>query len=105
VYYAKSIHLIFRERDNQPDKKLGAFKSYTSKILQKEIQLKLEESRKEWILWIIQKAETKASNVKNAMFWQHHNKPIGLWSQEVIAQKVDYIHNNPVEAGFVTLDV
>jgi len=25
-----------------------------------------------------------------------------LWSIAVIKQKLDYIHNNPVEAGFVT---
>ena len=35
-------------------------------------------------------------------FWQHHNKPIELWSEKVIKQKINYIHNNPVENGFVT---
>jgi len=44
----------------------------------------------------------KNSNVKKRQFWQQHNKPIELWSPAVIDQKVDYIHNNPVEAGFVT---
>ena len=29
------------------------------------------------------------------------NKPIELWSNEVIQQKIDYIHNNPVEEGIV----
>jgi hypothetical protein len=33
--------------------------------------------------------------------WQHNNNPIELWSNEVIDQKLDYIHMNPVEAGFV----
>jgi REP-associated tyrosine transposase len=28
--------------------------------------------------------------------------PAELWSNEVIEQKIDYIHNNPVTAGFVT---
>ncbi|MEQ8903919.1 hypothetical protein [Ekhidna sp.] len=42
------------------------------------------------------------SNVSNRQFWQQHNKPIELWSPEVINQKVDYIHENPVEAGFVS---
>jgi putative transposase len=36
------------------------------------------------------------------MFWQHHNKPIALWSVDVIEQKANYIHNNPIAAGFVT---
>ncbi|GGH16416.1 hypothetical protein GCM10011418_18760 [Sphingobacterium alkalisoli] len=30
-------------------------------------------------------------------FWQQHNKPIELWSVDVIDQKVDYIPNNPVD--------
>lgn len=34
-------------------------------------------------------------------FWQQHNKPIELWSAEVIDQQVNYIHNNPVLTGFV----
>ncbi len=34
-------------------------------------------------------------------FWQHHNKPIELWSANVIQQKINYIHNNPVVSGFV----
>ena len=46
-------------------------------------------------------AGAKSSNVTNYQFWQHHNKPIELWSAEVIEQKANYLHNNPVEAGFV----
>ena len=44
----------------------------------------------------------KKSNVKQRQFWQQHNKPIELWSDKVIQQKIDYVHNNPVESGFVT---
>jgi hypothetical protein len=33
--------------------------------------------------------------------WQQQNKPIELFTFAVIKQKLDYIHNNPVEAGFV----
>lgn len=31
----------------------------------------------------------------------HHNKPIELWSMEIISQKLNYIHQNPLKAGFV----
>jgi hypothetical protein len=30
------------------------------------------------------------------------NHPIALWSQEVIWQKLDYIHLNPVRSGLVS---
>ena len=34
-------------------------------------------------------------------FWRADNKPIELWSNAVIDQKIEYIHQNPVEAGLV----
>ena len=34
-------------------------------------------------------------------FWQQHNKPIELWSNKVIREKINYVHQNPVEAGLV----
>ena len=32
-------------------------------------------------------------------FWQNGNHPIALWSSEVIQQKINYLHNNPVQQG------
>lgn len=41
---------------------------------------------------------------KNAeyMFWQKTSYPIELNYSQIIDQKIDYIHNNPVVAGYVT---
>jgi putative transposase len=96
------MHLIFRAKENNPGEVLGQLKTFTSKILQKMIEENVKESRKEWMLWLMERAGQKNSNVKKRQFWQQHNKPIELWSAEVIQQKVDYIHSNPVEAGFVS---
>lgn len=60
-----------------------------------------QESRKEFLIWMMKRAGTKNSNVQNAQFWQQNNQPIELWSAKVIDQKVAYVHENPVEAGFV----
>ena len=95
------IHLIFRAKQNNPDAILGRFKEHTSKTIVKEIQANIQESRKEWLLWMFKRAGFKSSNVKNFQFWQHHNQPIELWSPEIIDQKAEYTHNNPVVAGFV----
>lgn len=96
------IHLIFRAKENNPGDLLRDLKTFTSKKIQKMILENPQESRKEWLLWMMKRAGSKNSNVKNSQFWQQHNKPIELWSPDVIDQKVDYIHNNPIEAGFVT---
>ena len=96
------IHLIFRAKENNPGDLLRDLKTFTSKKIQQMIRDNPQESRKEWMLSMMERAGSKNSNVKGRQFWQQHNKPIELWSPKVIDQKVDYIHNNPVAAGFVS---
>ena len=101
IVMSNHVHLIFRAKENNPSDLIKSLKVYTSKQLQKNIENNIQESRKEWLLWMMERAGSKNSNVKKRQFWQQHNKPIELWSAKVIDQKLDYIHNNPVEAGFV----
>jgi putative transposase len=95
------LHMIFRTKNNNPQIVLGRFKEHTSKQLVKAIRGNLQESRREWMLWMFERAGAKSSNVTKFQFWQHDNHPIELWSAEVIEQKANYIHSNPVTAGFV----
>jgi len=37
------------------------------------------------------KAGNKSSNVNKYQFWRHDNKPIELWSNKVIDEKIDYL--------------
>jgi hypothetical protein len=46
------------------------------------------------------KAASKSSNVQNYQFWIHDNKPIELWSNNVIFEKIKYIHQNAVEGNW-----
>jgi REP element-mobilizing transposase RayT len=39
---------------------------------------------------------------KKWLIWQQNYHPIEIWSLKVFEQKLNYIHNNPVEEGFVT---
>jgi len=95
------VHLIFRSGNEDPSGLIRDFKGFTAKKLIKTIEENPQESRKEWLLWMMERAGKKKSNVKQRQFWQQHNKPIELWNEKVIQQKIDYIHNNPVESGFV----
>ena len=96
------VHLIFRSiKKQRPEVLLGDFKRFTSKAIIKAIKENPQESRKDVMLKRFQKAAQKASNVKDYQFWQHDNKPIELWSNTVIKEKIDYIHQNPVEEGLV----
>src|SRR5699024_6370853 len=96
------IHLIFRSVKGQhPALLLGDFKRFTSKAVVKAIQQNPQESRKEFLLKQFKAAGKKSSNVSEYQFWRHDNKPIELWSNKVIWEKITYTHNNPVEAGLV----
>lgn len=96
------VHLIFRDKHAQPQELLGNIKRYSSNALIKAITNNVQESRKEWLLWMMQQAASKSSNVHQKQFWQHHNQPIELWSREVVSQKLDYIHKNLIVSGLVT---
>ncbi len=96
------LHLVFRSIGNQkPEDLLGDFKRFTSQQIVMAIQTNPQESRKEWLLDQFRKAAAKSANVKHHQFWRHDNKPIELWSNKVIDEKINYIHHNPVEAGLV----
>ena len=96
------VHLVFRSGNDHPSGLLRDFKGFTAKKMIKAIQENRQESKKEWLLWMMERAGKKNSNVSKRQFWQQHNKPIELWNNKVVKQKIDYIHNNPVEQGFVT---
>lgn len=96
------VHLVFRSANEDSSGLLRDFKKHTSKKNVKAIEENSQESRREWLLWMFERAAKKKGNILGRQLWQHHNKPIELWSDKVIKQKIDYIHNNPVENGFVT---
>ena len=96
------IHMVFRSSVEDPSGLLRDFKGFTARKFIEAIEENPQESRKEWLLNMMEKAGQRKSNIKKRQFWQHHNKPIELWSNKVIKQKIEYIHNNPVEQGFVT---
>jgi putative transposase len=59
------------------------------------------ESMRELFIWFFEKAGKGNKNNTRYQFWQQHSHPIELSTNEMIDQRLDYIHNNPVEAGIV----
>lgn len=98
------VHLLIRAKEGRKlSDILRDYKKHTSKLLITEIKNNPKESRREWMLAFFEKKGGLNSNNSIYQFWQQDNHPIELWSNAVIEQKLDYIHNNPVEAGFVEL--
>jgi REP element-mobilizing transposase RayT len=96
------VHLIIGTTGMNMEDILRDFKSFTSRELKVAIKSNNQESRKEWMVWMMERAGRLNNQNNNWQLWQQHNKPIELFTFAVMKQKLDYIHNNPVEAGFVT---
>lgn len=98
------IHLIVSALHPEVNNLSGIirdFKKFTSNKIIDSIQNESGESRRNWMLWIFGEAGKKNSNNKNYQFWQQENHPEELITNKFIEQKIEYIHNNPVEAGLV----
>jgi len=96
------VHLVFRSINGQkPELLIGDLKRFTGKAIVQAIKENPTESRKEILLDFFLKEGAKSSNVRAYQFWRHDNKPIELWSNKVILQKINNVHQNPVEAGLV----
>jgi len=96
------VHLIFSSvKEEKPELILGSFKRFTCKAIVTALKENPQESRKEWLLKQFEEAEKKSSNVNQYQLWRHDNKPIELWSNKVIDEKLNYTHNNPVDEGLV----
>jgi putative transposase len=64
------VHLIFRSSSSDPSGLIRDFKGFTSIKLLKIIEENPQESRREWMLWMFERAGKKNSNVKHRKFWQ-----------------------------------
>ena len=95
VIMTNHIHLIIRAKEGYVLQDiLRDFKKFTSKTIIKAIDENMNESRKEWLL---RGFKTNDGN----RFWQEGNHPIELWTNKVFDEKLNYIHKNPIKAGFV----
>jgi len=95
------VHLIISSNGDPLPNIIRDFKSFTSTQLKRAIIENPQESRKVWMLKMMEIAGNANGNNNDFQFWQQHNKPIELITNKVIEQKLDYIHFNPVEAGIV----
>ncbi len=92
-------HLHFAAQAPRLDKCVASFKSYTAARL---IEL-LKEHHAERLLARLRFAKKAHKQDREYQFWQEGSHAELLFSDEVMRQKLDYIHYNPVQRGYVDL--
>jgi len=77
------VHLILSVTEGELSDVIRDLKSYTSREIRKEVGNKeLPESRREWLIWMFERAGKKNKRNHDFQFWQQHNHPIELWSNK-----------------------
>lgn len=102
VIMSNHVHFIVSTKEGKKlSDILRDFKKFTSVKIIEEIKNNLQESRKEWMLAIFKVKGKENSRNTTFQFWRQDNQPIELTDNNMIDQRLDYIHNNPVQAGIV----
>ena len=102
IIMSSHVHLIISKKSNVVLQDiLRDFKKFTAFKLIGEIMQNPQESRKEWILKMLEIHGQSNSNNTKYQFWQQDNHPIELSTNEMLDQRLNYLHNNPVESEFV----
>jgi REP element-mobilizing transposase RayT len=102
VIMTNHIHCILSTEGNLSDI-IRDFKRHTSTTILETIEAE-NESRKEWLMLIF-KYHAKYNKRNNELqFWTHENHAVELTSNEIIDSRINYIHQNPVRAGWVAND-
>jgi putative transposase len=101
VIMTNHVHMIIGTTDKPMQNILRDIKRHTSKAITKAISENTQESRREWMLWFFEREGKRNPNNELYQFWQQGNHPIELFSNDVVDQKLNYIHDNPVTAGWV----
>jgi REP element-mobilizing transposase RayT len=76
------------------------FKKFTSKAILKQIQEE-PESRREWMLKYFSETAEPLKRNEKFKFWQDGLHAVEIFSSNFFWEKLDYIHNNPVEEMIV----
>ena len=88
------IHLLWHvNHPYLPDDVQRDFLKYTAQMIIKDLRNKDPEQLKEYYV---------GAKDRKHQIWERNPLTIEIWSEEVLKQKLEYVHMNPVKAGLCT---
>jgi hypothetical protein len=76
-------------------------KKYTSRQITELLTENVKESRKKWMLNMFRFVGEQREDNTIYQFWQFGFHPVELHTNEMLEQRLNYLHENPVKAGLV----
>ena len=99
VIMSNHIHLLVQSAVGDLGGCIRDFKHYTARRFMEQIGGGLE-SRKEWMKMVFE-FHGKLKAKQAYQIWTHENHAELIYSEKFIAQKINYIHENPIRSGIV----
>lgn len=94
------LHLIVRAaEDKRLSDILRDFKKFTSGQIITRLLTHPQESRRDWLQWLFADEGRQNPNNQYYQVWQQRSHAVELTSPGMVAQRLRYVHDNPVRAG------
>ena len=100
VIMTNHMHMIVQSRDGKLSNTIRDFKKFTAMQILETIKNE-PESRREWILHRFEWNAAQHARNSNHQIWTHENHATIIHSPDFFREKLKYIHENPVRAGWV----
>jgi putative transposase len=97
AYVILENHLHLVASSDRLSKEIGDFKSFTAR---KSIDYYIDQNN-QWVLKQLFDNKLKHKTDRDYQFWQEGSHPKRITNEEMLIQKIEYIHQNPVRRGFV----
>ena len=101
VVMTNHVHAIIQSKQGDLSGLVRDFKKHTSKLILKELRENKSESRREWLEMIFRYHAKYNKRAKGIQLWTHENHAVELDNNDMIDSRVEYIHDNPIRAGWV----
>ena len=95
VILENHLHLVASSPDLA--KEIGDFKSFTARKIIDHLEAKKVKTLLKWLRFL--KARHKTD--REYQLWQEGTHPEQVQNDEMMRQKLEYVHGNPVERGYV----
>jgi putative transposase len=77
--------------------KIGNMKSYTARRI---IDYLVEKKAKD-VLFLLQIGKADYKTDQKYQVWQEGSRPQQIDTEQMMLQKIEYIHNNPIKRGYI----
>ncbi|GAA4470145.1 transposase [Nemorincola caseinilytica] len=100
VIMTNHIHLIAQSKTGKLSDTIRDFKKFTARTILEVIRTE-PESRREWMLHRFEWNASQHERNSKYQVWSHANHAMYISTEKFFRQKLEYIHQNPLRAGWV----